>query len=67
MLTVLKLGGQPYLKHNMLKTNYVAEQMLNDIREYDGDTICIIGCMEDGNYPEVYPELREPILGNGLL
>lgn len=59
MLTVLEAGGQSYQKHNTLKTNHVAEQMLNCIGAYDGDTICIVGCMEDGNYPELYPQLRE--------
>ena len=55
----LELGGQVYIKHNMLKTYNVAMQIHNRIEQYRvRNKICVIGNMEEGNYPELYPDLK---------
>lgn len=60
MLLYLELGGQSYMQHNMLKTYNVAMQIEKRVEQYtENGRICIIGNMEDGNYPECYPELAE--------
>ena len=59
MLLSLELGGQVYIKHNMLKTYNVAMQIHNRIEQYRvRNKICVIGNMEEGNYPELYPDLK---------
>lgn len=60
MLLHLELDGQSYMKHNMLKTYHVASQISEKLAQYDDfDKICIIGNMEGGNYPELYPKLAQ--------
>lgn len=65
MLGELVLDGQTYMKHCMDKTQYVAYEISHAIMEnisYGSETqVCIIGKMEDGNFPELYPELRESV------
>lgn len=65
MLGELALDGQTYMKHCMDKTQYVAYEMSHSIMEnFSSDSemrVCIIGKMEDGNFPELYPELRESV------
>lgn len=61
MLLQLELGGQAYIKHNMLKTYHVASQIEERAGRYGSaeKRLCIIGDMERGNYPENYPELAK--------
>lgn len=61
MLLQLELGGQAYMKHNMLKTYNVAQQMEERAGKYGKQAKCllVIGDMESGNYQENYPNLAE--------
>lgn len=56
---------QTYQKVCINKMNYVAGEIAEEIEKYRGSDkeyeVCIIGRMEDGNYPETYPELAEKI------
>lgn len=65
MLLNLELAGQSYMKHYMQKTDFVAYQMVNAIEaKVDNSSqyqLCIIGNMEEGNFPEQYPELYESL------
>lgn len=65
MLLTLELSGQSYMKHYMAKTDFVAHQMINSIEEKVDNSsqyeLCIVGNMEDGNFPEQYPELYESL------
>lgn len=62
MLLTMESQGQVYQKHNMEKTYYVACQMVDEIEKIGGEhKICIVGEMENGNYPELYPELQESL------
>lgn len=65
MLLLLELSGQTYMKHNMRKMDMVAERIVTSMEELQGYTeeqkVCMIGTMEAGNYPELYPELRESL------
>lgn len=65
MLLTMELMGQSYMQHNMYKTNFVASQIIAGIEEaVDESTqykLCIIGNMENGNYPEQYPQLKESL------
>lgn len=62
MLVILELSGQAYIKHHMNKTGAVAAMMVNEIEEVVDNSanyrLCIIGMMENGNYPEIYDGLR---------
>lgn len=61
MLLQLELGGQTYMKHNMLKTYNVAHQMEARANQYGykAKNLLVIGNMESGNYPETYLELAK--------
>lgn len=60
MLLCLELGGQSYMQYNLLKTYNVAGQIERSVDQYtQTGKICIIGNMEDGNYPDCYPGLAE--------
>ncbi|MCM1561881.1 MAG: hypothetical protein NC123_20480, partial [Butyrivibrio sp.] len=61
MLLWLELGGQTYIKYNMLKTYNVARQIEERTVPYEKTTtkLCIVGNMESGNYPEGYPKLSD--------
>lgn len=60
MLLGLELGGQSYMQYNLLKTYNVAGQIERSVDQYtQTGKICIIGNMEDGNYPDCYPKLAE--------
>lgn len=65
MLLVLELSGQAYMKHHMDKTQAVALMMMSEIEEVVEQSanyrICIVGTMENGNYPEIYEPLRNGI------
>ena len=65
MLLILELSGQTYIKYNMIKTDSVADAMIyrieNEVDNSENYRLCIIGNMEEGNYPEQYPELRESV------
>ena len=61
MLLWLELGGQTYMKYNMLKTYNVSRKIEEkmDLFGKNAEKLCIVGNMESGNYPEIYPELAE--------
>lgn len=61
MLLQLELGGQSYMKYNMLKTYHVAGQIEERANGYGkaAAKLCVIGSMESGNYPDNYSELAE--------
>ena len=56
---------QMYQKASLQKMNYVAQNMAREIESYiyeEGEyQVCIIGRMEEGNYPEIYPILADEI------
>jgi hypothetical protein len=61
MLLVMELQGQIYQKKYMDKTYAVAQNIIFEINKFDCNKLCIIGTMENGNYPEQYPELKESL------
>lgn len=66
MLAELGLDAQTYLGHCMNKTAHVAEEMTARVdavsdKKFSDNRICIIGKMENGNYPELFPELKESV------
>lgn len=65
MLLMLELSSQTYMKHHMNKTETVALMMMNEIEEVTDNNcsykICVVGTMEDGNYPEIYEALRSSV------
>lgn len=65
MLLLLELSGQTYMKHNMRKMQHVAGTIVDRIEELVDQSgsykLCIVGNMEEGNYPEQYPKLRESL------
>ena len=66
MLAELGLDAQTYLGYCMDKTAHVAEEMTARIdavsdKKFSDNRICIIGKMENGNYPEPFPELKESV------
>ena len=65
MLLMLELSSQTYMKHHLNKTETVALSMMNEIETVTDNSrshkICVIGTMEDGNYPEIYEALRSSV------
>ena len=61
MLLMLELSGQVYMKHHMNKTQALACMIVDEIEELVDNSseyqVCFVGNMEDGNFPEVYPDL----------
>ena len=59
------ISAQSYQKHMMNKMDYLSKSIVNDIERLvdhsDEYTICFVGEFENGNYPELYPELKESI------
>lgn len=56
---------QVYQKTCLRKMHYVASNIAEELEKYlyDGKKyeVCVIGSMESGNYPELYPELAEMV------
>ena len=65
MLTSLLIDGQTFLKYRMNKTDEVARLIVTQASPYiyngEADDIMIVGQMENGNYPDCYPNLNESI------
>lgn len=65
MLGELVSDGHTYMKYCNKKTQYVAYEIAHSIIEYIEPgkemTVCIAGRMEDGNFPNQYPELKESV------
>lgn len=65
MLLLLELSGQAYMKHHKNKIETVAYMVMDEIEEQVDHSerykLCFIGNMEDGNYPEVYEDLRSSV------
>lgn len=63
MLVVLNLSAQTYMQYNMRKTYYVASEMVSEIERLGVDNedykLCVIGTMENGNYPDEQGKLKE--------
>ncbi|MCD8179531.1 MAG: hypothetical protein LUE98_19895 [Tannerellaceae bacterium] len=61
-MIITESAGQTYIKHNMAKTESVAYALVDSVEELVDTSsnykLCIVGNMEDGNYPELYSSLR---------
>lgn len=65
MYMQMALDGQSYMKYMMNKTDNVANEIVSKITDISGwntKKVCIAGCMEDGNYPNDYPELKSSVM-----
>lgn len=62
-LFVFCLSMQTYHKTCMNRMDFLAKEIAMDIEDMVDDsgkyTLCFAGKVEDGNYPELYPQLRE--------
>lgn len=65
MLCVLNLSAQTYIQYNMRKTYYVAGEMASKIEQLGVNTdeykLCVLGAMENGNYPNKQLELESSV------
>lgn len=64
MYMQMALDGQSYMKYMMNKTDTVANEIVSKITDISGwntKKVCMAGCVEDGNYPNDYPELKSSV------
>ncbi len=64
-LSEMALDGQAYQRYNMKKMESVGNALAEKIAQVTADqpieSVCIVGCMENGNYPDAYLHLKKSI------
>lgn len=65
MLFQLSSYSQTFIKYRMNKMEYIGTGILEETEKLmvgrESKQIVVLGCMEEGNYPDAYPELQEAI------